>query len=156
MCPSILVHGDRHALFRDGDLFASVAVLEHLLDSDELDRVLAPVIATWRAELIHSGHGTIDFDLDSLDDALRASLVGALALAADHAERAWSAGVPLTVLARFDRSQIWFLPDPAAPHLARYPASGIAKNLRRLRDLVAHDSTVDPDPPVRGGRLSRA
>lgn len=143
MCPSILVHGDRHALFRDGALFTSVAVLEHLLESDELDRALAPVIATWRAELIHSGPGTIDFDLDSLDDALRASLVGALASAADYAERAWSAGVPLMVLARFDRDQIWYLPDPAAPHLALCPAWEIAKGLRRLRDLVAHDDAAD-------------
>lgn len=142
--PSILVHGDRHALFRDGDLFSSVAVLEHLLESDELDRALAPLIATWRTELIHSGHGAIDFDLDSLDDALRASLVGALTWAADHAERAWSVGVPLAVLARFDRDRIWFLPDPAAPHLALCPASEIAKDLRRLRDLVAHDDAADP------------
>jgi hypothetical protein len=143
MCPSILVHGDRHALFRDGDVFAVVAVLEHLLEHDELDRALAPLIATWRAELIHSGHGTVDFDLDSLDDALRGSVVEGLASAADYAERAWSAGVPLVVLARFDRDQIWYLPDPAAPHLALVPASAIAQHLRRLRDLVAHDDAAD-------------
>lgn len=128
--------------FKDGDLFTIVAVLEHLLEHGELDRALGPLVAGWREEMIHSAFGAIYFDLDSLDDALRASLVDSLARAADHAERAWSAGVPLVVLARFD--QMWYLPDPSAPHLALVPASKIARDLRRLRDLVAHVTAADP------------
>lgn len=121
-----------------------VAVLEHLLEHDELDRALAPLIAAWRHELIHSAFGAIDFDLDSLDSALRALLLDSLARAADHAERTWSAGVPLVVLARFDRDQEWYLPDPAAPHLSHVSASAVAARLRRLRELVAHVAAADP------------
>lgn len=130
MSPSLLVCADRHASFRDSDLFAVVAVLEHFLERGSLDASLAPTLAAWRDAVARSGPGTIDFDLDAIaaEPPMRKCLADALLYAADRAASEWPDGVPLPVINRFDPHQIKFY---------SYSVGDLTQVLLRLHGLLA-------------------
>ena len=62
MSPSLLVYHSRHESFRDSDLFAVVAVFEHLLKESEIDATLSGAVREWKQAVLESGPGTIIFD----------------------------------------------------------------------------------------------
>jgi hypothetical protein len=125
----MLVCADRHASFRDSDLFAAVAVLEHFVERGSLDAALAPTLAAWRDAVARSGPGTIDLDLDAVDadPPMRMRLADALLDAADRAASEWQDGVPLPIINRFDPRQVKF---------SSYSVSDMTQVLLRLHGLL--------------------
>lgn len=125
----MLVYDSRHESFRDSDLLAVVALLEHLLEKSEIDDSMSGAVADWKRDAIGSGAGTILFDFSAFGAGtpMHASLHGALVSAEAYIAREWGDEIPLDVLNRY---------DPNVVRFTAYSTARMIEVLKRLRHLI--------------------
>ena len=136
MSPSLLVYKESGEPFRDVDLFAVVALLQHFVEQGLIDVRLSGLIATWKdACEMNSGPGTIDFDFSPLDagPGLAERLRAALVWVGEEIARQWASAIPSALLNKYDSDDVT---------VRDFPVERMIANLQRLGRLIGN---AEPD-----------
>ena len=130
MSPSLLLYEERSEPFRDVDLFAVTALLEHFVEQGQIDHRLSGLVSSWKSACVmNSGPGTIDFDFSALDadPPLAMDLRCALVWVEAEIERLWSPAIPAAILNRYDPGEIEF---------KEFPVGRMTAAIRSMRRVV--------------------